>query len=224
MSKQSFLSVWRRGFTLIELLIVVAIIAILAAIAVPNFLEAQTRAKVSRVKNDMRVLATAFEAYAVDNNHYPFDWDERSGFPYYVHVGVSTPIAYVSQAELTDIFAVGIQSQNNAQVRERYRYRAFNDNWLSGAAPGGPFQGLPDSDDVGMIRAQEVHGAWFLSSKGPDGSTLPLPQGFADGLNENDWLWLKYDSSNGTISTGGLIRSQKQGDANLVGYPYDVMY
>jgi prepilin-type N-terminal cleavage/methylation domain-containing protein len=59
------------GFTLIELLIVVAIIAILAAIAVPNFLEAQTRAKVSRVKTDMRSLATAIESYRVDNNKYP---------------------------------------------------------------------------------------------------------------------------------------------------------
>src|SRR5690606_31388316 len=60
-----------KGFTLIELLIVVAIIAILAAIAVPNFLEAQTRAKVSRVRNDMRTMATAAEAYRVDNNDYP---------------------------------------------------------------------------------------------------------------------------------------------------------
>jgi type II secretory pathway pseudopilin PulG len=50
------------------LLIVVAIIAILAAIAVPNFLEAQTRAKVSRTHADMRSLATALEAYAVDNS------------------------------------------------------------------------------------------------------------------------------------------------------------
>src|SRR5881394_2996609 len=61
----------KRGFTLIELLIVVAIIAILAAIAVPNFLEAQTRSKVSRVKADMRTFATAVESYAVDNNRPP---------------------------------------------------------------------------------------------------------------------------------------------------------
>lgn len=60
-----------RGFTLIELLIVVAIIAILAAIAVPNFLEAQVRAKVSRTRTDMRSLSVATEAYYVDNNIYP---------------------------------------------------------------------------------------------------------------------------------------------------------
>jgi type II secretion system protein G len=60
-----------QGFTLIELLIVVAIIAILAAIAVPNFLEAQTRSKVSRVKSDQRTMSNALEAYYVDNNSYP---------------------------------------------------------------------------------------------------------------------------------------------------------
>lgn len=60
-----------KGFTLIELLIVVAIIAILAAIAVPNFLEAQVRSKVSRVRSDHRSLATAVETYYLDNNLYP---------------------------------------------------------------------------------------------------------------------------------------------------------
>jgi type II secretion system protein G len=61
----------RSGFTLIELLIVVAIIGILAAIAVPNFLNAQVRAKVARVKSDIRAIAQAQEMYYLDNNSYP---------------------------------------------------------------------------------------------------------------------------------------------------------
>ncbi len=60
-----------KAFTLIELLIVVAIIAILAAIAVPNFLEAQVRSKIARVKSDHRTLVTAIESYRVDNPAYP---------------------------------------------------------------------------------------------------------------------------------------------------------
>jgi len=70
----------RKGFTLIELLIVVAIIAILAAIAVPNFLEAQTRAKVARVKNDLRTIATGVESYRVDNNKYPDGTDNGARY------------------------------------------------------------------------------------------------------------------------------------------------
>jgi len=61
----------KHGFTLIELLIVIAIIAILALIAIPNFLEAQVRAKVSRSLADLRAIATAVEAYAVDYNKTP---------------------------------------------------------------------------------------------------------------------------------------------------------
>ncbi|HOE95115.1 MAG TPA: prepilin-type N-terminal cleavage/methylation domain-containing protein [Candidatus Sumerlaeota bacterium] len=61
----------KKGFTLIELLIVVAIIAILAAIAVPNFLEAQTRSKVARIQADLRSVKTGLEAYRIDGNAYP---------------------------------------------------------------------------------------------------------------------------------------------------------
>jgi type II secretion system protein G len=60
-----------KGFTLIELLIVVAIIGIIAAIAIPNLLNAIDRGKQKRTMADMRSLGTAVESYAVDNNIYP---------------------------------------------------------------------------------------------------------------------------------------------------------
>jgi type II secretion system protein G len=60
-----------KGFTLIELLIVVAIIGIIAAIAIPNLLNAIDRGKQKRSMADMRSIGTAVEAYAVDNNTFP---------------------------------------------------------------------------------------------------------------------------------------------------------
>lgn len=122
---------YRRGFTLIELLIVVAIIAILAAIAVPNFLEAQTRAKVSRVKADQRSIVTGIESYRVDHNKYPPGSDNPNNYPQQIgdflgtlktgfysfqtrtaagqavgrdFAGITTPIAYMTTIP-TDVFA-----------------------------------------------------------------------------------------------------------------------
>ena len=60
-----------KGFTLIELLIVVAIIGIIAAIAIPNLLNAIDRGKQKRTMADMRSIGTEVESYAVDNNVYP---------------------------------------------------------------------------------------------------------------------------------------------------------
>ena len=103
------------GFTLIELLIVVAIIGILAAVAVPNFLNAQLRAKVSRVKADMRSYGTALESYFLDHHDFPPDETEASGhFKYLLYpcaFPLTTPIAYISDLSASDPFLGEHQAQ-----------------------------------------------------------------------------------------------------------------
>lgn len=58
----------RRGFTLVEIMIVVAIIALLAAIAVPGFLRARKRSQASRILNDLRMIDAACDQYAIETN------------------------------------------------------------------------------------------------------------------------------------------------------------
>jgi prepilin-type N-terminal cleavage/methylation domain-containing protein len=58
----------RAGFTLIEIMIVVAIIALLAAIAVPNFQRARKRTQATRILEDLRVLEYALDRWAIENN------------------------------------------------------------------------------------------------------------------------------------------------------------
>lgn len=62
------LSSRRTGFTLVEIMIVVAIIALLAAIAVPGFLRARKRSQASRVINDLRLIDSAVDQYAIENS------------------------------------------------------------------------------------------------------------------------------------------------------------
>ncbi len=56
------------GFTLVEIMIVVAIIALLAAIAVPGFLRARKRSQASRILNDLRMIDSAVDQYAIETN------------------------------------------------------------------------------------------------------------------------------------------------------------
>jgi type II secretion system protein G len=110
------------AFTLIELLIVVAIIAILAAIAVPNFLEAQTRSKVSRVKADLRSLRTALEGYCVDTNTYPPENWPNYALTYTAGLHrLTTPISYISTMPY-DVFSPQFGQVGTNPMTYEYTY------------------------------------------------------------------------------------------------------
>jgi len=184
----------RGGFTLIELLVVVGIISILASISVPNFLEAQTRAKVARVLNDQRVLTGALETYHIDHSRYP----PRQGYPASGRMlgdgqtrgrdlsVLSTPISYLSRLPV-DLFENALAPPNN----------------------------LLDYWDDSILRTQNRRNSesYALVSVGPDGymgggtSTMGRVP-YAPELQYT--FFYDYNPTNGTISAGNVYRFSSQ--------------
>jgi prepilin-type N-terminal cleavage/methylation domain-containing protein len=175
------------AFTLIELLIVVAIIAILALIALPNFLEAQTRSKVARLRADMRSLATALEAYVVDHNAYP---PAMANAMYFKLKPLSSPIAYVTNAYVADPFPAG----DRESILHFRRYLSYLGRTHTGTC-------VRDDDPVVW---------WMLISNGPDGRyTNVAGEGPSPALNSGEparIVALRYDPTNGTVSEGNIHR------------------
>jgi prepilin-type N-terminal cleavage/methylation domain-containing protein len=206
----------RHGFTLIELLIVVAIIAILAAIAVPNFLEAQVRSKVSRVRSDHRSLATAIESYYVDNNQYPAGlWSGVATAPTGTAsadsiVGVSgfsrtfllrgttqlstltTPIAYI-----TNIFGDPFANTRALPFRY-YRDSASRAGWILGSFGPNTDQGT-GGDLQWATSGASAHVETVYTASISQPSILLVTGAPAGGA-------YTYDPTNGTVSSGDVWR------------------
>lgn len=203
----------KKGFTLIELLIVVAIIAILAAIAVPNFLEAQVRSKVSRVKSDMRSVATALEAYSVDTNRMPpmlgaapygqpmnqknyYGTDRGYGFKCLPH-NLTTPIAYITSV-MQDPFKQGVKARETGFLGQSY----INGNPFDGTFIYHNIKQFADVSGSGFDGSDIArYGQWRIFSLGPN-KTYERLGTLSPGLG---WI---YDPTNGTVSKGMILRTQ----------------
>ena len=79
-----------KGFTLVEIMIVVAIIALLAAIAVPGFLRARKRSQASRILNDLRMIDSACDQYAIETNRRTGDAVAVADWTNYLKKGYGT--------------------------------------------------------------------------------------------------------------------------------------
>lgn len=184
-----------NGFTLTELLVVVAIISILASIALPNFLTAQSKAKVTRCHADMRTIEVALETYHVDCNTYP-PWtqnlvvghDDRhpNQIRYY---RLTTPVAYMTEIP-RDPFATYANSEDYEKWGWAYDYVDVFD----------PKNGMVDPHAYGHV--------WRINSWGPDNTN-----GFAGryvGCIQGRPEFL-YNPTNGITSAGDILRVGQKG-------------
>ncbi|MFH1738958.1 MAG: prepilin-type N-terminal cleavage/methylation domain-containing protein [bacterium] len=204
-----------RAFTLIELLIVVAIIGILAAIAIPNFMNARIRANIARVQSDLRTAQIAVDMYQVDNGSFP--WTDGvtlffGPYPNPYWVPLTTPIAYFTAVPL-DPFG---DDPNDPRPAEPFPWSlfeypdyAFRCSRYIDPAPSDFNYFWPEitlfahriSEELGRTIITPRSGAYMISSQGPDRIPYSERRLFYDVETA-----ILYDTTNGLNSPGDIVR------------------
>ena len=193
------------GFTYVELTIVAAIVAILVAIAGPNFFEAKTRSAVSRSRSEMALLKMSIESYRLDTRAYPPNKTPGEAAPYDLTV-LTTPLVFLSSLPIDAMTEREVRGENHPRPLDPIPYRYYNalqvdpENGLKivkGDRPGGGFS----APGAGGYLAGMLWGYGPQSSlafnPGPPATTITA---------DAKATLLAYDPTNGTTSAGDIYQ------------------